>query len=280
MATKPERIINIHGHLRHDQDLAARMRCWQEWNVERFVCLCLHPRWAEEGYFTNDDLIAARDRLGDVVVGFAAVGVAEIEGVDGADAIDRYAEQGFVGLKILAPSRPLSDEIYFPIYERAEQLGLPILFHTGFLGTQAADAHYSVDSENMRPYRFDRLARSFPKLKIIGAHLGGPHYHEALVMIESHANVYYDFSGGSGHQPHLRKVASAMLPHPSLATDMADPQQNRALVWFEKLLFGTDNPEPDVWVPGAQWIMDRLEIPDALRRRFFYDNAAALLDPA
>ena len=68
-----------------------------------------------------------------------------------------------------------------------------------------------------------------------------------------------------------------MLPPPALETDMTDPQENHALVWFEKLCFGTDNPEPSVWVPAAEHIMDRLQIPQPLRRKFYYDNTAALI---
>ncbi len=82
---------------------------------------------------------------------------------------------------------------------------------------------------------------------------------------------------GSGKKPHVRKILSAMLPHPSLETDMADPAENLALGWFEKLCFGTDNPEPDRWVPAAEFILDRLEIPEETRRKFYYDNAAKLL---
>ena len=58
---------------------------------------------------------------------------------------------------------------------------------------------------------------------------------------------------------------------------VSDPSENRALSYFEKFCFGTDNPEPSVWVPASENIMDALEIPDDLRRRFYWDNAAAIL---
>ncbi len=274
MAGKPDRIINIHGHIRHHDDLPARVKLWRQWNVEKFVCLCMN----RPSRFNNEDFLAAKKEYGDLLVGFAATKVTAAEGIDGSADIKRYAEQGFAGLKIIRPGFPINHEAYFPIYETAQSLGTAILFHTGWLANiPEADIPLGVDANNMRPYYFDRIARAFPDLKIIGAHLGLPHSHEALQMLEVYKNVYFDISGGSGRKPHVRKILNAMLPHPSLETDMADPTENLALGWFEKLCFGTDNPEPDVWVPAAEFILDRLEIPEETRRKFYYGNAAKLL---
>ena len=56
-----------------------------------------------------------------------------------------------------------------------------------------------------------------------------------------------------------------------------DPQENIALELFEKsLCFGTDNPEPDVWVPNSEFIMDQLQIPDPVRKKFYFETAARL----
>jgi len=278
MPNKPDRAINVHGHLRTHDDLAGRVKTWQKWNVRKFVCLCLHPRWSNHGYFTNEDFLRVKDEYADVLIGFAAARTFPAEGIDGPADIERYRDQGFRGLKFLGPGRPINDEAYFPIFEKAQELGMPILFHTGFLGHNEANDHeYDIDSDRMRPYRFDRIARAFPRLRICGAHLGGPHYHEALQVLGAHENVFFDFSGGSGQKPHQRKIISAMLPHPSLETDWSDPQENAALGHFESLCFGTDNPEPDVWVPAAETIMDALHIPADLRKRFYWDNPARFL---
>lgn len=75
-------------------------------------------------------------------------------------------------------------------------------------------------------------------------------------------------------------VLGALLPPAGLATNMADPRENRALLWFTKMVFGADNPEPDRWIPASEFILDRLEIPPALRRKFYYETAAGLLGMA
>lgn len=276
---KPARIINIHGHLRHADDLPARVRIWREWNVEKFCCACMQERWGSAdhdlgGYYSNEDFLKVRREYGDLFIGMAAVRLYEPD-VDGAADIQRYREQGFQGLKMIGPPRPYNDERYFPIYDKAQDLGMPILFHTGYLAPSAEDGEYGINSDLMRPYTFDRIARAFPKLKIIGAHLGHPFYHEAISML-NHRNVRFDLTGGGGKKPHIRKVLTALLPHPSLPTNMADPQENLALKYFESFLFGTDNPEPDVWVPAAEYILDTLQIPAPLRERFYYGAAAEL----
>lgn len=269
-------IINIHSHLRLKDNMPARVAIWRKWKVERTVCLSLHERWREAGYAVNRDYPALMAKYPDLIVGFAAVNLVAGE-IDPPDAIDRFKEQGFQGLKFEDNSYPYNHEVYWPLYERAEQLRLPILFHTGDLAKLDSDKRDAIDAENMRPYLLDKIARSFPRLKIVGAHLGLPHPHEALEMISIHDNVYYDFTGGSGGKVHLRKILAAMLPTAGLDTDMSDPLENHALGWFEKLCFGTDNPSPDTWVPAAEYIMDRLEIPESLRKKFYYDNAATVL---
>jgi len=274
-------IINMHTHLRLKDDLPARVANWRKWNMQKVVCLSTHDRWRAAGYCVNRDYPALMKQYPDIIVGFAGVSLVAGE-IDSPDALERYKEQGFAGLKFEDNSYPYNHDIYWPLYERAEKLGLPILFHTGCLaGLNTPECNYDardrIDAENMRPYLLDRVARAFPKLTIVGAHLGVPHFHEALAMISFHKNVYYDFSGGSGQKPHVRSILAAMLPPAGLETDMADPQENRALAWFEKLCFATDNPEPDVWVPASEYIMDKLQIPDSIRRKFYYDNAATIL---
>ena len=272
--------INIHGHLRHDQDIEARVRLWQQWNVVHFCCLCLQEDFLPE-YFTNEDFLRIKDRYGSLLIGFAGVNV-RVDRIDGPADIGRYKDLGFRGLKFLGNSYPYSHDVYFPIYEAAQELGMPVFFHTGWLaGAQPEDREtnrrFRISAENMRPYHLDRIARVFPDLKIIGAHLGFPHPHEALTMVERYENVYYGFSGDSGRLRRVRDILAVLLPHPALETDFADPEQNRALVWFEKFCFATDNPEPSCWVPNSQRIMDRLMIPEDTRRRFYYDNAARIL---
>jgi predicted TIM-barrel fold metal-dependent hydrolase len=65
-----------------------------------------------------------------VILGFSGVNLVAGE-VDRPDAVDRFVEQGFRALKSISNSYPYDHDTYWPLYERADQLRLPILFHTG-----------------------------------------------------------------------------------------------------------------------------------------------------
>jgi len=274
---KPKYIINVHTHLHHYQNIEERIKLWRKCNLRKVCIACMLPRSrlkVNGNYFTNEDLIPWLKRYPDILVGMGAVDLSKTP--DPPEKVDELKEQGFTGLKFTRPYYPYNHEIYFPLYERAEKLGMPILFHTGwvFIGGDGMDGKYGVDSNNMRPYYFDKIARAFPKLKIIGAHLGKPHAHEALSMIKHFPNVYYDFSGGSGRKDHEIWVLRALSPMPG--ADMTDPAENPALKYFKKLCFATDNPEPPIWIEVSDRIMDKLCIPQELRERFYWKNACAI----
>jgi len=274
-------IINVHTHLRLTDDLDARVANWRKWNLRKVIALSVHPRWRCVGYCVNEDFPPLLKRYPDILVGFGAVNLLAGQ-VDPPEQIDRLKAQGFAGLKFEDNGFPYNHEVYGPLYARAEALGLPILFHTGQLaGIRTADGvchdgRDGIDAEAMRPYLLDKVARAFPKLTIIGAHLGLPHPFEAINLMEFHPNVYFDFSGGCGCRNHVRRVIAALQP-PLPTARMDDPEENPALRLFqEKLLFATDNPEPDVWVPASETILDALQIPSAARECFYYRTAARL----
>ncbi|MEN8228871.1 MAG: amidohydrolase family protein [Bacteroidota bacterium] len=292
-ATSPENMdltdkelpkINLHGHLRWKHDIPARIKIWDEWNVQHFCCLCLnhdHPEVPDLGYFGNDDFLKIKDEYGDRILGFAAAKLTT-KGVSSPDDVERFKEQGFVGLKFIVAGYPYDHEIFFPLYEKAQELKMPIVFHTGFLG---GDPYKYVDVgrklgihvNNMRVNRLDKVARWFPDLQISAAHLGNQDRDEALALTQYYNNFHCDFSGSGGSKLWVRTILKSMLPAAQLETDMSNPLDNPALLWFEKLCFGTDNPEPDVWVPNSQYIMDTMEIPLETRKRFYYDNAARMI---
>ena len=82
---------------------------------------------------------------------------------------------------------PLSGEA-FRIYRRAEELGLPVLFHQGTSPVQLAELDYA------HPRHIDAIAIAFPNLRIILAHMAHPWQIECFVVIRKHPHVYADIS--------------------------------------------------------------------------------------
>lgn len=100
------------------------------------------------------------------------------------------SDLGLKGLK-LGPNYqnfdPLGEEA-FRVYRRAEELGLPIVFHTGTSPVQMADLDYA------HPRHFDRVAIAFPNLRMVLAHMAHPWQPTTIAVIRKHPHVYADIS--------------------------------------------------------------------------------------
>ena len=75
------------------------------------------------------------------------------------------------------------------VYAEAERLGMPILVHPSGHFTEESKLEYG------RPYLFDEVARTFPKLRIVIAQLGQPWMDETITLLAKHQHVYADISG-------------------------------------------------------------------------------------
>lgn len=277
---KPRKIFNVHAHHRRERDFDEHVDQWRTDGAVRTCVACMRGACGNglKGYFSNADLLPYLKKYPDHVIGLAYIGMGK--DLEGAEAVTRWHGEGFRGLKLIDPCAPYDDERFFPVYERAEELGMPALFHTGWLaGRPDCPRDEQPHVDYMRPYRLDHIARCFPDFKMIGAHLGHPHFTEALQMVVSHENIYYDFSGGGGTPRWVSDLKRHLAPFPG--ADLDDPDQNLALQWFRKFCFGTDNPTVAKWHRNSEEIMDYLHVPEETRELFYLRNAARLfeLDP-
>jgi len=221
-------LIDCHHHLLNEPDYVEHLLATCDaLGIER-VCLSglgigSNP-WLGDLSPGNEDVRKAMERYPERIVGF---GVVRLGRDDPERVVDELAAEGFAGLKITRPTARYDDPAFWPVYARAEQLGLPILLHTGFVLLTEGDAAEGVSSDFMRPACLDLVARRFPRLRMILAHLGMPWYEEAATMARFHPNVYVDWTA-SRHG--WRTVKSTTF--------------FRELFWwdnaFEKVVFGTD----------------------------------------
>jgi len=169
------------------------------------------------------------------------VGMANID-MDSAHAleqIDAAQAAGFVGLGELEyVAHDFDDPIYFPIYERAEKDRMILLFHTGIVNRTQPDVSTNVSAYRMRAMTLDLIARKYPKLIIIGAHLGNPDYAWAAEIARWNPNLYFDLSGSS-----LTKKQNDFTFFNSIFwwSGVVSPHTPKsARNAFEKLVFGSD----------------------------------------
>lgn len=108
------------------------------------------------------------------------------------DLEEAIVKRGFKGLKMYPTYLHFypNDPIMYPIYAKAQELDIPIVFHTGSSVFSGSRIKYG------NPLYFDDVAVDFPNLKIIMAHSGrGFWYQEAFFLAKLHRNIYMEVSG-------------------------------------------------------------------------------------
>jgi len=167
----------------------------------------------------NQMLIDYVNKRPDKMIGFAGVDPTETGCLK---EVQQVSEQGLSGITVSPASQDYHpvDTRAMAVYEACESLGLPVLVHQG--------THHTRDSkmEYARPYLFDEVARSFPKLKMIVAHCGHPWIDETLTLVGKHDNVFADVSNVISRPWQLYNVM--LQAHQMALTD--------------RLLFGSDFP--------------------------------------
>ncbi len=249
----PENSIDSHNHLMAEDGYATRhIEAAERLGIRRTVISGLGAAW---GMADNPGVLAAAERYPDRLIPLFYVRL----GDDKADAVCQAKRQGFMGLKLILPPFPYDDERAFPIYEKAEELSLPVLFHCGVM---AHAKGVITSSEYMRPLRVDGIARRFPGLRIQIAHLGVPEYECAATMARIIPNIHVDMTGG---------IRGWLVPK--------TPEFFQRLfywpTWHRKLIFGTDVRFELLGQSLQQHIslLGQLSMGDAEAANMFRDNA-------
>ena len=155
------------------------------------------------------------------------------------EQIDRFHKAGFKGLGELSRTRkPFDDPAYTPIYDRASKYGMMLLFHTGVVNRGRPEIAEDVSVDRLRVTLIDNIARRYPNITIIGAHLGNPDYEWAGEMARWNPNLFFDLSGSTliKKQEDL-KFFKTIFWWSSVASPHTPKAQASA---FEKVIFGSD----------------------------------------
>lgn len=155
-------------------------------------------------------------------------------------------EQGFEGVKIWVSEKcdaPCMDKVA----EKTIEYGVPMLIHA-FHKSRNQLEHESVGKN------IANLAKRFPELKIIMAHLGGNCYN-GIPMIKDFQNVWVDLSCSMYHGDYLDYTVEN--------------------IGAERILFGTDMTGPFLNNVGK---VLHANITEEERELIFYKNALKILD--
>ena len=185
--------IDTHAHLVHNYDPRHLDEVAESGLVKQVWLLPLNLYVPEFEFAHDDEVLEVGKRYPGLFVPFGF-----IDYFKGAEQIDRMKEQGVAALKAIRPPRPYDDERYFPIYERAEALGMPVLFHVGIISHRTREQllqPVKTGPGNMKPNMLDSIADAFPKLKLIQGHMGVPWVNELFESLFYYKNVSCTVTG-------------------------------------------------------------------------------------
>ena len=132
-----------------------------------------------------------------------------------------------------------SDERHFPLWQKAAELGIPCLFHTGTSGIGAGQpGGQGIKLDPSRPIHLDIVAARFPQLPVIAAHFGWPWHLELIAMALHKTNIYIELSGWSPryYPPELlREIGGRLQDRTLFGSDYPFLRPLRVLEEFDAL---------------------------------------------
>jgi predicted TIM-barrel fold metal-dependent hydrolase len=210
--------------------------------------------------------------------------------IDGAiDDATRAAEQGFRALQLPSsvPQRPYNDGEYDKFWAAAQELGLPLTFHSGTgheprvaRGPGGAVINYLMGAQLDGPMVLLTMSAGgaldrFPELRLVTVETGAAW----LAWIMTQGDVIYD-DHAMYASPKLSLKPSELIRRQCAATFMYDPVaiNNRHVTGVETLMWGNDYPHPEGTWPSSQDVAaDQFaDVPDDDVRAIVGGNAAAV----
>ena len=176
------------------------------------------------------------------------------------DELEACAGAGARGVKLHPIVQRLDPSaiVLWPVYELCQELELPLLFHSGFLGPSAW-------STLARPRAFADVLEGFPRLRVVLAHLGRGHFEEAVELATRFPQVVFDTCA---------VVTAAAVPW-----RLPDAEAVALLrrLGVERVCFGSDYPWFDPAADAAR-VAALPGLGDGERAAILGENARRLLD--
>jgi hypothetical protein len=228
--------------------------------LEQAVILPIDARRTRGCAIYTNEQIAELCQINRRFIGFASVDPLREGAV--ADLEHAIRGLGLRGLKLAPGMQEFypADRACYPVYKKAEELGIPILFHAGMSWEPGTEAKYG------QPIHFEDIAHDLPKLNIVLAHLAWPWVVEAVSLALKYPNVYLDTS-------------ALYFDNPRDFVAYAMKQQVPLSVWErslrKQLLFGSNYPR--VEIKNMVWAVQALGLSEECTKLVFEENARRLL---
>jgi predicted TIM-barrel fold metal-dependent hydrolase len=210
-------------------------------------------------YVGNDYVASIVQKYPDQFIGFASVD--PWKGALAIKELERSVKElGLRGLKLHPTTQAFmpNDPRFYPLWQKASDLHIPVLFHTGQTGVgSGTPGGGGYKLKYAHPLLLDDIAADFPELTIVMAHPAVPWQEEQLAVALHKGNVFIDLSGWS--PKYFRPILVQYI----------------ASILKDKVLFGSDYPvlQPERWLKD----FENLELKDEVRQKILLENAKRVL---
>jgi predicted TIM-barrel fold metal-dependent hydrolase len=228
--------------------------------LQRAVVLPIETRRTRGLSMYTNQQIAELVSMSERLVGFASVDPLADESP--AQLTHAIRDLGLRGLKL----HPSAQEFYpddpavYPVYRRAAELDIPVLFHAGLSWEPKARLKYA------HPSHFEDVAALFPTLNMVLAHLGWPWVVDVVALALKYPNIHLDTSALYFDNPRdfLRFAMTRQVPLSVFERSLR-----------HQLVFGSNYPR--VEIKNMAHEVRQLGFSEACLKLIFDENARRLL---
>jgi aminocarboxymuconate-semialdehyde decarboxylase len=279
--------IVVGPHIDIDARLKAMDRCGIDMHVLTLTTPSVERETPERGIklsqLANDGF---RDVINDHPDRFQAFAALPLQAPrDAADELERSVKDlGLKGGTLMTNvnGKPLDLEEFYPIYERAVKLDVPLFIHpTSPINSKWMEdwrlvpiIGFGIDTSlNILRFVFSGLLDKMPKLKVIASHLGGIFpYLRGRVEIGYKAYPECKININEPPSTYLRKIWMD-----SIIYDEDILMSTLAFSGSDKLLLGSDHPHQIGDMAQCIGRIKKLDISEEDKERILWKNAAKLL---
>lgn len=190
--------------------------------------------------------------------GIGGLNLAEMTPTQIALQAAECAKNGLLGVTLQSAffGLDIDDRSLYPMYSRAEELGLIVAVHTGITYSRMHPMRHE------RAELLDQVACDFPDLRLIACHAGWPYVTEYCAVARRHPTVFLEFGA----------LAPKYVAKPGTGWDALFGMMPNVL--RGQVLYGSDWPMMAPERALAEWRESGLN--ENTLQALFYDNSAEL----
>ena len=273
----------------HFYDLDDRIRAMDATGVRMHALSLTQPMvyWADDELGLdlciafNDAVSQAHRKHPDRFIGFACLPLQNPNlALEELQRVARLPGIRGVYMATAVRDRELSDRSFFPIYERAADLELPIFLHPMMINNERLKQYYLINLLG-NPFEtaiaashlvFGGVMDAFPRLEVSLPHAGG-----ALPILRGRLDRGFEIRGECKHLPRKPSEYLRRFTYDTIAYSEDVMKDLVGLVGAERIMMGSDYCFDIAYNDPVAIVNGMRSLDEAQRQQILWGNAARLL---